>query len=251
MFDSLGIDLPTLLWQIVAFGGLILLLNMLLFKPIRRTLDERAQRIQESMEEAERVKQQAVRADEEYKARLDQAQQQAMHVMDDNREAAQKEREAILEQARTEAQQFLQDARVQLDLERRDAARETRRQVAGLAVLAAGRLIGETLDPDRHLRLVEQQVADLDRPLAELQAALAGLSAEKAAGAQVRSAVSLTEETKGTLRAQLAKALGRDMTVAFATDPKLIGGLVLQVGDQVVDLSVARKLNDLFRELAA
>jgi F-type H+-transporting ATPase subunit b len=235
----------------VAFGGLILLLNMLLFKPIRRTLDERSRRIQESMEEAERVKQQAVRADEEYKTRVDQAQQQALRILDEKREAAHKEREAILEQAHNEAQQYLEDARVQFDLERRDAARETRRQVAGLAVLAAGRLIGETLDAEKHRRLVEQHVADLDQPLAELRAAVASLPVEKVGGAQVSSAVSLTEETQATIRVQLAKAMGREMTVAFTTDPKLIGGLVLQVGDQVVDLSVARKLNDLFRELAA
>lgn len=251
MFDSLGIDLPTLLWQIVAFGGLILLLNMLLFKPIRRTLDERAQRIQESQEEAERVKQQAIHADEEYKARMDQAQQQAGHILDESREAAQKEREALLETARGEARQFVQDARVQLDMERRDAARETRRQVAGLTVLAAGRLIGESLDTDKHRRLVEEHVAELDQPLAALREALAGLAADRVGGAQVRSAVSLTEETQSALRAQLAKSLGREIPVAFTTDPEIIGGLIVQVGDQVVDLSVARKLNDLFRELAA
>jgi F-type H+-transporting ATPase subunit b len=251
MFDSLGIDLPTLLWQIVAFGGLILLLNMLLFKPIRRTLDERAQRVQESMEEAERTKQQAARADEEYKARVDQAQQQALRILDEKREAAQKERDGILEQARRDAQQFLQEARTQLELEQRDAVRETRRQVAGLAVLAAGRLIGESLDIDKHRRLVEQHVAELGQPLAELQTALAGVPVGKVAGAQVRSAVSLTDETQAAIRVQLTRALGRDLPVTFTTDSKLIGGLVLQVADQVVDLSVARKLSDLFRELAA
>ncbi len=251
MFESLGIDLVSLLWQIVAFCGLILLLRMLLFKPLRKTLDERSRRIQESMEEAERIKQQAARADEEFKTRMEEAQQQAMRVLDENREAARQEREKLLEQARHEAQQFMEEARVQLDLERRDAARETRRQVAGLAVLAAGRLIGESLDTDRHHRLVEQYVAELDQPLAELQRTLADQPPPGVGAAQVRSAAPLDEETQAAIRALLHKALGREVTVAYATDARLIGGLVLQVGDQVVDLSVARKLSDLFRELAA
>lgn len=251
MFDSLGIDLPTLLWQIVAFGGLILLLRALLFKPIRRTLDERAQRIQESMAEADRIKQQAAQYDEQCQARVDEARQQALRILDEKREAAQKEREALLEQARHEAQQQHEQARVQIELERRDAARETQRQVAGLAVLAAGRLIGEALDTPKHRRLIEQHVAELDQPLAELQAALASLPQEKVGGAQVRSAVAMSEEAQAALQAQLNKVMGREIAVVFSTDPRLIGGLVVQVGDQMVDLSVSRKLNDLFRELAA
>jgi F-type H+-transporting ATPase subunit b len=251
MFESLGIDPVTLLYQIVAFGGLILLLNMILFKPLRKTLDARAQRIQESLEEAERVKQQAVQSDEEFKKRMEEAQRQSAVVIEQGREQGHQEREKILEEAQTKAQQFVQDARVQLDLERRDAARETRRQVAGLAVLAAGRLVGEDLDTEKHRRLAEQYAGELDQPLAELQSALAGLPIEKIGAAQVRSAVPLAEDTQAALRARLVKAMGREVTVAFASDPKLIGGFILQVGDQVVDLSVARKLNDLFREMTA
>jgi F-type H+-transporting ATPase subunit b len=251
MFESLGIDPVSLLWQIVAFCGLILLLNVLLYKPLRRTLDARAQRIQESVEEAERVKQQAIQADEEFSKRIEEAERQGAVVIDQGREQGRQERDKILEEAQAKAQQFLEDARVQLELERRDAARETRRQVAGLAVLAAGRLIGESLDSTGHRRLAEQYTAELDQPLAELQAALAQLPAEKVGAAQVRSAVPLAEETQATIRSQLAGSMGRDVAVAFSTDAKLIGGLVLQIGDQVVDLSVAHKLSDLFRELSA
>ena len=103
MFESLGIDPVSLLWQIVAFGGLVLLLNMLLFKPLRKTLDERNRRIQESMEEAERVKLQAVQADEEFKKRVEEAQRQGAVVMDQGREQARQEREKILEEAQAKA----------------------------------------------------------------------------------------------------------------------------------------------------
>lgn len=251
MFGSLGIDWVSLLWQMVAFIGLIFLLNLLLYRPIRRTLDERSRRIQENMEEAERIKQQAVQANEQFSARLDEAKAQAQRIAEEAREQARQEREQILEQARSEAQQFLQDARVQLELERRDAARETRRQVAGLAVLAAGRLIGESLDTEKHRRLVEQHVAALEEPLEELRQAVAGLAAEKVGTAQVRSAVPLAEETQAAIRTRLTQALGREVPIVFGIDPRLLGGFLLQVGDQVVDLSVARKLSDLFRETAA
>lgn len=248
MFKALGIDLVSLVFQIVAFVILIWLLNRLLFRPIRKTLDARAQRIQESMEEAERIKQQAVRADAEYQARIEEAQRRAQEIADQARERARQEREEILEKARAEAQQFLEDARVQIELERRDLARDARRQVAGLAVLAAGRLIGESLDDEKHRRLVEQHIAVLDAPLEELERALSALPAGNVAVVQVRSAAPLTEELQAAIREKVTRTLG-PVDLAFASDPGLIAGFLLQAGDQVVDLSVARKLRDLFHEV--
>lgn len=249
MFGSLGLDPVALGWQIVAFIGLIVLLNRLLFRPIRKTMDERARRIEASMEEAERVKQQAIRADQSYQARIEEAQQQAQSLAEESRGQARQEREKILEQARAEAQQLLQDARTQFEMERRDAARETRRQVAGLAVLAASRLIGENLDTEKNRRLIEQNLVALDQPLEELNLALASLPPEKILAAQVRSATPLPDETQTDLRARLLRALHREIPMAVTVEPRLIGGFVLQVGDQVIDLSVARKLGDLFDEL--
>ncbi len=248
MFKALGIDLVSLAFQIVAFVILIWLLNRLLFRPIRRTLDAREQRIRESMEEADRIKQQAIRADEEYQARIEEAQRRAQEIADQARERARQEREEILEKVRTEAQQFLEDARVQIELERRDLARDARRQVAGLAVLAAGRLIGESLDDEKHRRLVEQHIAVLDAPLEELERALSALPAGNVAVVQVRSAAPLTEELQAAIREKVTRALG-PVDLAFASDPGLIAGFLLQAGDQVVDLSVARKLRDLFHEV--
>ncbi|MGB9724042.1 MAG: F0F1 ATP synthase subunit B [Chloroflexia bacterium] len=247
---ALGIDLVSFLWQLVAFIGLIWILNRLLYRPIRRTLDERARRIRESMEKAEQAEERERQAEEEYRKRLEEARRQAQAIADEAREQGRLERERFLEQARAEAQRFLEDARLQLELERRDAARETRRRVAALTVLAAGRLIGESLDTPHHRSLIEQYVATLDRPLEELSRSLAGIPAEEMPAVQVRSAVPLDQETQAEINSRVLRALGREMPVMYSTDPHLLGGLVVQVGDQVVDLSVVRKLNDLFRELA-
>jgi len=247
---ALGIDLVSFLWQLVAFIALIWILNRLLYRPIRRTLDERARRIRESMEKAEQAEERERQAEEAYRKRLEEAERQARAIADEAREQGRVEREKFLEQARAEAQRFLEDARLQLELERRDAARETRRRVAALTVLAAGRLIGESLDTPRHRSLIETYVDTLDRPLEELSQALAGIPAEEAPAVQVRSAVPLDQETQAEINTRLLRALGRELPVMYSTDPRLLGGLQVQVGDQVVDLSVLRKLNDLFRELA-
>jgi len=250
MFEALGIDIVSLGWQIVAFVALIFLLNRMLFRPVRQTLDERAQRIRESMEESERIKEQVVRSGEEYQARIAEAQRQVQEILSQAHEQARQEREELLERARDESQQVLQDARVQLEIERRDMSRAARQQVAGLAVLAAGRLIGETLDAEKHQELVEKQIAAMEEPLKELDRSLKGLSPAQVGAVQVRSATALSEETQQALRARMVGYLGREVEMSFQVEPGLIGGFVLQIGDQVIDLSVARKLSDLCRELA-
>jgi F-type H+-transporting ATPase subunit b len=251
MFEALGIDLVSLIWQIVAFAVLIFLLNRMLFRPIRKTLDERSERIRTSMEEAERVKQQVLRADEEYEARIEEANRESLEILGQAREEAREERERIVSEAEAEAQQRRADAQSQIELERRDMLRDARQQVAGLAVLAASRIIDENLDAERNRRLAEQHVADLNEPLNELNRALGSFAGATVTAVQVRSAMALAEDLQDQIRGRVTAIFGEDIEILFSTDPALMGGFILQVGDQVVDLSVVRKLNDLFRELAA
>lgn len=249
MFEALGIDLISLIWQIVAFIVLIFMLNRLLFRPIRKTLDERATRIEESMEEAERIKEQSLRANQEYEERIEEAERQAQEIVGKAREEARLEQERIVEEALEEAQQQRQDAEEQVRLERRDLAREARQQVAGLAVLAAGRIIGEELDEEAHRQMINEYIETVDRPLEEMAQALSRLSTQQVDTVEVHSAVPLTAETQNAIRDKVRRALGEEKPITFDIDPKLIGGIALQAGDQVIDLSVARRLSSLFREL--
>ena len=60
--ESLGISLPTLLAQVVTFGILLGLLYLVAYKPILSMLDERSNRVKESMEQTEHIKEQAAHA---------------------------------------------------------------------------------------------------------------------------------------------------------------------------------------------
>lgn len=67
--------------------------------------------------------------------------------------------------------------------------------------------------------------------------------------ARVISAVPLTAEEQARLKASLKKRFGRDLALALSVDPGLLGGLSVQVGDQVIDGSLAGKLNALQDQL--
>jgi F-type H+-transporting ATPase subunit delta len=67
--------------------------------------------------------------------------------------------------------------------------------------------------------------------------------------AEVRSAIELTDEQRGRLAAALANALGKEVEVKVIVDPAVLGGLVSQVGDTVIDGSVRHRLAELRESL--
>ncbi|WP_054815903.1 F0F1 ATP synthase subunit delta [Nocardia arizonensis] len=68
--------------------------------------------------------------------------------------------------------------------------------------------------------------------------------------AHVRAAVALTEQQRDRLAASLARIYGRQVTVHVQVDPSLLSGLVVRVGDDVIDGSAIGRLERLRRELA-
>jgi F-type H+-transporting ATPase subunit delta len=63
--------------------------------------------------------------------------------------------------------------------------------------------------------------------------------------AMVRAAVELTSEQQQRLAEALSANLGRDVTVRVIVDPSVLGGIVTQIGDIVIDGSVRHRLNQL------
>lgn len=93
------------------------------------------------------------------------------------------------------------------------------------------------------LMLSEGGVGDLDQVIAELTQLAQG--GDRATEAMVRSAVPLTAQEQDALRQKLMREAGSNLDLAFEVDPDLIGGLVVRVGDRVVDASVASRLRQL------
>ncbi len=69
--------------------------------------------------------------------------------------------------------------------------------------------------------------------------------------ATVTSAVALSEEQQATITADLRRRYGADLAVSFETDPSLIGGLIIRVGDQVLDNSLRTRLSAIQRNMLA
>ncbi len=158
--DELGLNLPVLIAQLVNFFLLLVLLRIFLYKPILEMLDRRAQRIREGVEAADQSKEQASQAEAGVAKQIDEARQQSQALVAQAQEAATRIQEESRNQARQEAETLLERARSEIQLERDQAIAELRGEFADITVLAAEKVISQSLDRQAHQRLIDEALAE-------------------------------------------------------------------------------------------
>jgi F-type H+-transporting ATPase subunit b len=159
----MGVNLPGLIGQIVNFLLLLIILRAVLYKRVLQMLDQRAARIKEGVEQAERARAEATRMEKEYEARIEEARRENQRIIAEAMQAAERVRTEAQQQAQQQAEQFLTRARSEIEQERRRAAAELRDQVADLAILAASKVIRRSLDPKAHAQVIEEVLSEADK----------------------------------------------------------------------------------------
>jgi len=153
---DIGIGLSGLVAQLVNFFILFGLLFLVLYKPITKMLRERSERIKESMDQAEQIKEEMARTEQEVKKQLEAARKEGQGMVAQAGQIGEQLKEAARQEARQEAEVIIARARVEIERERDAAIDELRRQFTDLAILAAEKVINETLDKERHRRLIDE-----------------------------------------------------------------------------------------------
>ncbi len=153
---SLGINLPTLVAQLINFGILFGLMYLVAYKPIMRILDERSRKIKESMAQTESVKEQAARAEEETKKQLEAAAKEGQEVIARSVRTGEEVQREAQQEAKQEAESIIARARAEIQRERDDAIDELRKEFADLTIMAASKVIDRSLDKKAHRQLIDK-----------------------------------------------------------------------------------------------
>jgi F-type H+-transporting ATPase subunit b len=154
--EGLGISLPTLITQVVTFIILLVVLRFVAYKPIMRMLDERSKRIKESVDQAEAVKAQSAKTEEELKKQMEIAGREGQERINRAIKAGEDIKQKAQEDAKQEAEKLITRARTEIQQERDAAVNEVRREFADLTVLAAGKVIEKSLDKEEHRELIDK-----------------------------------------------------------------------------------------------
>lgn len=155
---ELGINLQLLVAQLAAFIILFLLLRKFAYKRILGMLDQRSNKIKESMEQAESVKQQNLLAEERMKAQLDEARRDGQKILAQAEQVGERMKEEAKIAARKEAESIVARAQSEMRMEREQAVDQLRREVVEIAIMAAEKVVKESLDKDAHRRLIDEVI---------------------------------------------------------------------------------------------
>jgi F-type H+-transporting ATPase subunit b len=171
-----------LFWIILSSGNFILLLVLLYlfaFKPLNKVLDDRKARIEQGLKDAEEARQQRERAAEEHGKELNEARREAAEIIARAQKVADESAAQLVATARSESDRIVERGRSEVEAEKDRAIAEIRAEVADLAIRAAGKVVGESLDGKRQRALVDQfltEAAAQDEAAEAAQTAEAGTS---------------------------------------------------------------------------
>ncbi len=157
---ALGINLPSLIAQLINFTLLLLILGWAFKRFLFPLLDERRKRIREGLDAADESKRKLAETETATAAEMEKARREGQGLIGQAQQMSARIQEEAREAARAEAETLLERARSEIQLERDAAIADLRREFADLTITAAERVIRRSLDRKAHRELIEEVLAE-------------------------------------------------------------------------------------------
>lgn len=232
--EALGINLGYLITQILGVTVLITLLGAFVYKPMLKALDDRKARIAKGLEDARQAEIARENADTEAKHIIDEARAEAANIRREATVQAEASAKAIEAKAREESKAIVSGAGQDAIEERNRILADLRSQVAAISVAAAYKMVGVSLDENRQRELITDFFS-------QVPAEVTSMKGEKAT---VTSALPLTDAEKANVKKMLAV-----QDIVYKVNPAILGGLIIQVDDRIVDDSISSRMGALEESL--
>src|SRR5262249_30218461 len=129
-----------MIWTIIAFAITFFVLRRYAFGPIQKLIDERRERIRESIEQADRAREEARSLLEEHRRLVGQAKSEAEGILAEARKIADSQRERMRSEIEEDRQRRLEETTRQIEQATQQALGEIRREVASLSLIAAEKI---------------------------------------------------------------------------------------------------------------
>ena len=156
--DPTGLQI-NFFWVIVSSINFLIFLALIYsfaLKPVSKMLNDRRERIETGLRDAEQARRDREQAESERVAALAEARREANDILNRAQKVAQETRDADIAATRAELERMRQRAAEDIQAEKGRAMADLRAEVASLALEAAGKVVGESMDDARQRRLVEE-----------------------------------------------------------------------------------------------
>lgn len=244
--ENLGINLGFLLVQILNFAVIFVVLKAWVYNPLTKMLEKRRQTVAQGLEDARVAAEARLNAEREATRIITEAQVKANDILREADVRAEALKKDNFAQAEAEIEKKREQAMAELAQERNRMLAELRGDVITLAIAATNKLISASLSEERQRALLQEFFSGVRNGQVVV------LEGEELAGeaAEVTSAVPLTSEEQAVVKKEILGKLGSSATITFRVDRSILGGVIVRVGDRIVDGSVSGQLQSLKQSLA-
>ena len=155
----------TMVAQVLNFLILAAILRALAYKPVARMLQQRSDKIKETIEKADADKKAAEDTLKQYKSQLADAQRRAQEIVDKAEITARQEREALVAETKKEIDRMKQNAQAEIENERNRAFEQMKAEIVSLSLAAAEKIVAKNLSSKENDKLVSDFISGLDKEM--------------------------------------------------------------------------------------
>lgn len=157
----LNINIWDIVWTVVNLLIFFILLRIFLFKPVMKVMDERRQKIQDDLDSAQAAREESEVLKAQYEAELADVHEEADKIRSNAKKYAEKEKAEIIAGAHAQAESMIADAQKTIERDRQEAIESAQNEIAGLAVLTAGRVVSRIIDKESDRKYAEELLAEV------------------------------------------------------------------------------------------
>jgi F-type H+-transporting ATPase subunit b len=159
----LDINPGLIFWTVITFIGLIFILKKVAWKPILDALDQREGAIRESLEKAEKAKEEAQKILEQNQANLNKAEEESRKIIEQSRSFAEKLKEQMLTDTKQQSKKLLEEASAEIERKKDEAFDNLKTHIAEIAIDAAERILKENLNKETQKKIVDKYIGEITK----------------------------------------------------------------------------------------
>jgi F-type H+-transporting ATPase subunit b len=154
----LHIDFHDLIWAIINFTVLLAILYKFLYGPLLKMMESRENEIKNNITQAEEMRVEAETSRVQLQEALNNARKEAQEIINNAVKVGEETKNQIISEAKESALRLTERAQEEIQREKEQALADIRNEVASLAVLAAGKIVGKTITADEQRKLVDEYI---------------------------------------------------------------------------------------------
>ncbi|WP_461248165.1 ATP synthase F0 subunit B [Treponema sp. R6D11] len=151
----------TFIITIINITLLFFILRKILFKPVTKFMADRAKRIQDTIEQAQKDKDEAMKLLDEYEAKLRKVEDEAREILKTANENAERQAQLIIAEGKKEAQASVDSALKQIEMERQAALAKFKLEAAALIIAVSAKLSAKDFSGEDNRRYVNMLLDEL------------------------------------------------------------------------------------------